>query len=111
MGFVLNTLFITVTIVLIIDISGFIENLKRLIFRLLNGKSVKYKDFNLKPIDCSFCLSFWVNLIFLIANGFSFWGLLLILIFSWSTVYIKELFFLFDSWILWLINKLTPKSF
>lgn len=111
MGFVLNTLFITVIIVLIIDISGFIENLKRLIFRLLNGKSVKYKDFNLKPVDCSFCLSFWVNLIFLVVNGFSFWGLLLILIFSWSTVYIKEMFFLLDAWILWLINKLTPKSF
>lgn len=111
MGFVLNTLFITVIIVLIVDISGFIENLKRLIFRLLNGKEVKYKDFNFKPFDCSFCLSFWVNLIFLVVSGFSFWGLLVILIFSWTTVYIKEIFLLLDAWILWLINKLTPKSF
>lgn len=111
MGFVLNTLFITVIIVLIVDISGFIENLKRLIFRLLNGKSVKYKEFDFKPLDCSFCLSFWVNLIFLVVSGFSVWGLLLILIFSWSTVYIKEMFFLIDAWILWIIQKLTPKSF
>lgn len=111
MGFVLNAFIITVISVIIIDISGFVNNVKRLVFRLLNGKEVKYKEFNFNPFDCSFCFSFWVNLIFLIVSGFSFWGLLVILIFSWTTVYIKEIFLLFDAWILWLINKLTPKSF
>lgn len=111
MGFVLNAFIITVISVIIIDISGFVDNVKRLVFRLLNGKEVKYKEFNFKPFDCSFCFSFWVNLIFLIVSGFSFWGLLVILIFSWTTVYIKEMFLLLDAWILWLINKLTPKSF
>ena len=111
MGFVLNTLFITVISVLIIDISGFVENLKRLIFRLLNGKSVKYKEFNFKPFDCSFCFSFWVNLIFLfVTNSFSIPFLLMILVWSWSTVYIKEMFYLFDAWLIKIFNKLTPNN-
>lgn len=110
MGFVLNAFFVTVIIVLIVDVSGFVENLKRLIFRWLNGKGVKYRDFDLKPIDCSFCLSFWVNLIFLVVSGFSIWGLLVILIFSWSTIYIRELFLLLDGWIIWMIQKLTPEN-
>lgn len=110
MGFVLNTLFITTITVLIVDVSGFIENLKRLIFRWLNGKGVKYRDFNLKPLDCSFCFAFWVNLIFLVVSGFSIWGLLLILIWSWMTTYIRELFLLLDSWLIKLFEILTPKN-
>ena len=110
MGIILNALFITIISVLIIDISGFIDNVKRLIFRLLNGGSIKYKEYGLKPLDCSFCFSFWVNLVFLVVSGFTIWGLLVILIFSWSTVYIRELFFLFDSWLLYIISKLTPKN-
>lgn len=111
MGVILNTLFITIISVLIIDISGFIESLKRLLFKLLNGKNVKYREYGLKPIDCSFCFSFWANLIFLIAvNSFSIPFLLMILVWSWSTVYIKEMFFLLDSWLVYLINKLTPNN-
>lgn len=111
MGIILDTLFITIISVLIIDISGFIDSVKRLIFKFLNGKNVKYKEFSFKPLDCSFCFSFWANLIFLIAtNSFSIPFLLMILVWSWSTVYIKELFYLLDAWLIKIFNKLTPKN-
>jgi hypothetical protein len=111
MGVVLNTLFITVISVLIIDISGVVDDIKRLIFRLLNGKQIKYKDYNIRPFDCSFCFSFWTNLIFLIVtNSFSIHFLMMILIYSWSTIYIKEIFILLDSWLIKLFNMLTPNN-
>lgn len=72
----LEVLVISAIISFIIDISGVMDSIKYAIWRwAFNGKR-EYKDFNLKPFDCSLCMTFWVGLIYIIITGFSIWLLL-----------------------------------
>lgn len=60
----LKLLEIAVIITIIIDISGVIESLKSFVSRMLGIKNVA-----LKPLDCSFCLTFWASMVYLIWVG------------------------------------------
>ena len=52
---------ITVIVVIIVDISGFVDIIKSFVGKVLHINNVK-----LKPLDCSFCMNWWVSLIYLI---------------------------------------------
>lgn len=65
---IIDMLMITVIVVYIVDLSGFIDSLKRGIWRWLRG-DVKYRDFDLKPFDCSLCSTWWTGLIYIIVTG------------------------------------------
>ena len=56
---------LSLIIVFIIDVSGFIDSVKSAIYKLLFGKNAKYSPFSLKPIDCSLCMTFWVGFLYL----------------------------------------------
>ena len=60
----LKLLEIAVITTIIIDISGVIDSLKAFVSRMLGIKNVR-----LKPLDCSFCVNFWVSLVYLIWVG------------------------------------------
>lgn len=57
---------ITVIVVFIVDISGFIDSVKKTIWRII-FKNFPYKDYSIKPFDCSLCLTFWIILIYLLS--------------------------------------------
>ena len=58
-----NYLMIMVTISFIVDYSGVVGSVKRMIHKFING-SVDYIPFSLKPFDCSLCMSFWVLILY-----------------------------------------------
>lgn len=69
----MNTLFIMVclaTIVVnIVDISDFPYSVKKAISFVLTKGKMTSTDYRLHLIDCSWCISSWVNLIYLFLTG------------------------------------------
>lgn len=60
-----NLFLIQFIIVNIIDISGFIQEMESMIARWLKVKSVHIP----KPFSCSYCLTWWTGLIYLMVTG------------------------------------------
>lgn len=60
-----DILLIAISLVIIIDLSGFVESVKSVIKKWLkiNG------EVKMKPFDCSFCMTWWTGLIYLIITG------------------------------------------
>lgn len=65
----LNLTLICLVCVVIIDLSGFMQSLKRFISNVLTKRKVTTTDFSLKPFDCSFCMTFWCCILYTIVNG------------------------------------------
>ena len=92
---------ITVIVVIIIDISGFIDSIKTLI-----GKVLGINNVSLKPIDCSFCMNFWVSLIYLlITNELSITAVMVALLLSTMTPVIQDLIYLIRDFLGKIISK------
>ena len=93
---------LTVIVVIIVDISGFVDSIKSLI-----GKVLGINNVNLKPLDCSFCLNFWVSLIYLlITNELSITAVMVALLLSTMTPIIKDAIYLMRDLIGKIINKI-----
>ena len=58
---IINLIIITFSIVYIIDFSGFIFNISKTIWKILN-KNKEYQYTLIKPFGCSLCMTFWVTL-------------------------------------------------
>ena len=81
---------ITVIVVIIVDISGFIDSIKAFV-----GKVLGINNVSLKPLDCSFCLNFWASLIYLlITNELSITAVMVTLLLSTMTPVIQDLIYL-----------------
>ena len=92
---------ITVIVVIIVDISGFIDSIKSLI-----GKVLHINNVSLKPLDCSFCLNFWVSLGYLvITNELTITAVMVTLLLSTMTPIIKDAIYLIRDLIGKIINK------
>lgn len=61
--FYLDVLLLSLIVCFIIDISGFMDSVKHMIWKWLFGNKREYREFPLKPFDCSLCMTFWVGLI------------------------------------------------
>lgn len=85
----LDLLLIAACVTIIVDISGIIDSIKYLIGKKLNIKN--YLEIKLKPFDCSFCMNFWVGLIYICIYEFTLVNLFYILILSCFTSVIKDL--------------------
>ena len=81
---------ITVIVVIIVDISGFIDSIKSFVGKVLGINNVK-----LKPLDCSFCLNFWLSLAYLlITNELTITAVMVTLLLSTMTTIIKDAIYL-----------------
>ena len=68
----INLTLITVIVVFIVDISGAVDSLKSGLKRILTKGKMKNSDYQLKPLDCSLCMTFWSGIIYLIiTNNFT----------------------------------------
>lgn len=75
----IGLLLINLIVVYCIDVSGFIDVIKRRIWGILY-KGIPYTTWSLKPLDCSVCLTFWIGLFYI---GFSsLLGIALVCVFS-----------------------------
>ena len=93
---------ITVIVVIIVDISGFVDSVKTLI-----GKVLHINNVSLKPLDCSFCLNFWASIGYLvITNELTITAIMVTLLLSTMTPIIKDAIYLMRDLIGKAINKI-----
>lgn len=101
----LNLFLITLITVLIIDISGFINSIKFLISKILKIKD--YRNIRLKPIDCSFCMNFWLGIIYLfITSNITLLNLSIVLLLSFSTETLKDVLTMIKDILTKIINEI-----
>ena len=69
---IINLTLIAAIVVFIVDISGAVDSLKSGLKWILTKGKMKNSDYQLKPLDCSMCLTFWSGIIYiLITNNFT----------------------------------------
>lgn len=96
--FVTDLFSILIISVLVIDISGFVHSIKAAIGKYLG---ISPNSFRIKPFDCSFCMTFWVSLIYLLVVGrFTLLNIAIVLLLCCLTTPLKNL-------VMSLIDKLT----
>ena len=68
----INLILIAAIVVFIVDISGAVDSLKSGLKWILTKGKMKNSDYQLKPLDCSRCMTFWSGIIYiLITNNFT----------------------------------------
>lgn len=103
----IDLILIQIIVVLIVDMSGFIDSFKSFISKTLTKGYIESSNYSLKPIDCSFCMNWWGGLIYLIiSNQLSLGYITLILILSFLTTSTKEILLYIKDLISYLINRL-----
>ena len=106
----LNLFLISVIWVLILDISGFMRQFKAYLGRILKISPQIAQNLSLKPIDCSFCMTWWSGLIYLIViNEVSFLTITFTLLCSFFTTSTNNILSLVKDIIDWVINKIGRK--
>ena len=105
--FYLNVLFVTLIFVIALDVLHFWDDFSKIISGWITKGKV-HKVFCEKPCGCSTCMSFWANLIYMIASGnFSVLNILIIIVLAMFAPEIGGLILMLKSWIDALINKIT----
>ena len=89
LSFVTDLFSILIISVLVIDISGFVYSIKVAIGKFLG---ISPNSFRIKPFDCSFCMTFWVSVIYLLVVGrFSLVNIAIVLLLCCLTTPLKNL--------------------
>lgn len=89
LSFVTDLFSILIISVIVIDISGFVHSIKAAIGKYLG---ISPNSFRIKPFDCSFCMTFWVSLIYLLVVGrFTLVNIAVVLLLCCLTTPLKNL--------------------
>lgn len=103
----LDLFLIAVIVVIIIDISGITLSIKSSIKRLLTRGRMSDPNYSLKPLDCSFCMTFWTGLVWLlVTHSFSLWMLTYLLLLCVMTPVIMDVIILIRELFIKIIKKL-----
>lgn len=95
-----DLILIQIIVVIIIDISGVVEHIEGLIARMLSLKKV-----SIHLIECSFCVSHWIGLLYLLVTGaLSLKTYCFVLILSFFTSITKELLWTVRDLFIYLIK-------
>ena len=97
-------------VVMVVDISGVIDSVKSGLKWLLTKGKMNNSDYRLKPIDCSFCMNFWVGVIYLLVIGkFTFAYIAFVLLLSCFAGVIKDAILLVRDIAITIINWIYKK--
>ena len=89
LSFVTDLFSILIISVLVIDISGFVHSIKVVIGKYLG---ISPNSFRIKPLDCSFCMTFWISVIYLLVVGrFTLVNIAIVLLLCCLTTPLKNL--------------------
>ena len=102
----LDLFFIAVVVVVIIDLSGFIDSVKSGLKRWATGGRMSDPNYSLKPIDCSFCCLWWIGLVYLLVTGITLWSVVWLLLLCFFTPVIKDVLLLVRDLISRLIRSI-----
>lgn len=101
--FYINCVCITISLVIILDLSDFMDYVKTWVKMFLTKGKMRDNNYRMKPFDCSFCMSHHINVIVMFIMGAaSLPNYLYILLLSFLTPRIKDVLVFIDS----LLNKL-----
>ena len=94
-------LLITIGVTIVIDMTDFVTSVKMAIWRwVFKANPREYRDFRMKPFDCSLCSSFWLGLLYLIIWGKWTLGLMVFQLFlSIMTPHIKDILILIKDFV------------
>ena len=105
MNVIIDLILIQIIVVIIIDISGVVEHIEGLIARMLSLKKV-----SIHLIECSFCVSHWIGLFYLLLTGaLSLKTYAIVLVLCFFTSVTKEVLWTvrdFFIYIIRLVNRL-----
>lgn len=101
----MNLLLIAICVVIIVDISGFIDSVKHGLKRWLGIRG----EITLKPFDCSLCLTHWVGLIYLLFTGITLQSYAILLFISVLTPTIASAILLFREILDFIIAYVSKK--
>ena len=62
----MELLLIAICVVILVDLSGFIETIKHWIWDFTYKKKREYRDFDFRPFSCSFCMTHWASNVYVI---------------------------------------------
>ena len=103
----LDLFLIAVIVVIVIDISGITLSIKSGIKRLLTRGMMSDPNYSLKPIDCSFCMTFWTGLVWLlVTHSFSLWMMTYLLLLCVMTPVIRDVIILIRELFIKILKKL-----
>lgn len=103
----LNLFLIQIIAILIIDISGFVQEVLRGISKILTKGKIISDNYDLKPFTCSLCSGFWTNLIYILCTGnFSIPIFAFILFIAVLSPVLKDSIILVKDIFIFLINKI-----
>ena len=102
MNVIIDLILIQIIVVIIIDISGVVVHIENAIARMLSLKKV-----SIHLIECSFCVSHWIGLFYLLVTGeLSLKNYCLVLILSFLTSVTKDLLWGMRDRLVKLVSKL-----
>lgn len=105
----IDCLLITICWVIILDQLHFWEDFTSNVKSILTKGKFR-NPINIKPFNCSVCMSFWTNLIYIIIIGkFSIFMIGYILFLSWSAPVISSILTLLKNLFIKLINTIANK--
>ena len=105
----INCLLITIFFVIVIDQLHFWDDITSVISGWMTNGKIK-KPIPLKPFSCSVCMSWWTNLIYIIAIGHCNIPMILyIVVLSWGTPIINSILSFVINAVLKIINIISEK--
>lgn len=103
----INLLMINIMITYIWQISGFIDEIKRLVWKILWKNNIPYKNFDFKPFTCSICMTFWISILYiLIMNNFSLFYIFMCIINSYLNPIIYNILIGIKEFLIRITNKI-----
>lgn len=106
----LNMFLIVVFTICVVDLSGFVDSFKSGIKYILTKGKFSNSAYSLKPFDCSLCMSFWLQMAYLLYCGeFSILSMTIGILFSINTITIKSFLELIRDLIITIINVIYKK--
>lgn len=101
-----NLLMIALVLVFIIDISGVMDHIKQLIWRWVYKGQRDYRDFSLKPLDCSLCSTWWCGLIYLCFTNLTFVNVAYVALLAFLTPVFKDVLIMVKDFIAKMIDAI-----
>lgn len=104
----LNLFLISLLLVFIIDISGVMDHIKRMVWRWVfkDRPGQTYQDFEFKPFSCSLCMTWWCGLIYLCFAGLSWVNVAYVAFLAYFTPIWKDLLYLVKDFITKMIDAI-----
>ena len=102
----LNLFLISLILVFIIDISGIVDVIKHVIWKWAYQGKREYKDFSIKPFDCSLCSTWWVGLIYLCFAGLSWVNVAYVAFLAYLTPVFKDVLILLKDFAVKIIDTI-----